>query len=305
VTTDREWDFVVAIDFGGTKVALATAGLDGAILEQRQLPTEAHRGAPQVVRRALAEAATLVERTVERCGGRCLGVGAVSPGIVREDRVDLVPTLPGWERLGIAGLLRDGLRLERVVVANDVKAAGEAEARWGSLSGADPALYVSLGTGVAAALIVGGRVVTGAHGAAGEVGYSLRGTGDEHGAADGRAPLEERVSGSAIGRRASHLLGGDVSAERLFELAATDVRARFLVDETLAELAVHVANWAVLLDPARIAVGGGLMRSGDVVLAALRHRVAFAVPYPPELVPARFVHDAALRGAIALVLDAP
>jgi glucokinase len=67
---------------------------------------------------------------------------------------------------------------------------------------------------------------------------------------------------------------------------------------------VHVANLAVALDPARIAVGGGLMYSGELVLAALRRRVRQAAPFPPEVVAARFVHDAALRGAIALAIDA-
>ena len=163
---------------------------------------------------------------------------------------------------------------------------------------------MSIGTGIAAALVVGGRVVAGAHGAAGEVAYCLRGVGDEMGAADGRAPLEEFVGGAGIGRRASRLLGGDLTAAEVFALAPTDLRARFLVDETLAELGVHVANWALLVDPARIAVGGGLMGSGELVLAALGHRLRYALPFPPELVPARFVLDAALHGAIALVLDA-
>lgn len=295
-----ERDFVLAIDFGGTKIALATADLDGRPLERSVLPTEAQRGAPVALRRALAEAASLVERR----GGRCLGAGVVSPGVIRPDRVDLVPTLPGWERLALHDVLREGLGLECVVVGNDVKAAAEAEARWGSLRGADPALFVSLGTGLAAALVVGGRVVTGAHGAAGEVGYSLRGVGDESGAADGRAPLEEFAGGAGIGRRGSQLLGEAVSAAEVFARAERDPRARALVEETLAELAVHVANWSVLADPARIAVGGGLMRSADVVLEALGRRLRFAVPFPPELVAARFVQDGALRGATALVLDA-
>jgi len=296
-------DFVLGLDFGGTKIALATADLDGGILEQARLQTEARQGAPQAVRRALAEARVLMARTSERAGGRCLGAGAACPGIVREDRIDLIPTMPGWERLAIRELLREGLALERVAVANDVKAAGEAEARWGSLRGADPALFIGIGTGIAAALIVGGRVVGGANGAAGEIGYSLRGPSDEAGAAHGRAPLEEFVGGAAIGRRASRLFGAELSAAEVFALAQTDLRARFLVDETLAELAVHVANWALLVDPARIAVGGGLMSSGDLILTAVAHRLSFAVPYPPEVVPARFVHDAALQGAIALVLD--
>jgi glucokinase len=86
--------------------------------------------------------------------------------------------------------------------------------------------------------------------------------------------------------------------------AGSDLEARMLVDETLAELAVHVANLAVLIDPARIAVGGGLMHSSELMLAALRRRVRQAVPFPPDVVAAQFVHDAALRGAVALAIDA-
>ena len=65
-----------------------------------------------------------------------------------------------------------------------------------------------------------------------------------------------------------------------------------------------MANWSVLVDPARVAVGGGLMRSAEVVLDALARRLRAAVPFAPELVAAHFVEDAALQGAIALVLDA-
>src|SRR5215467_3812007 len=246
-----ERDFVLAIDFGGTKIALATAVLDGRPLERSVLPTEAERGALFAVRRALDEAAALVGRRA----GRCLGAGVVSPGVIRPDRVDLVPTLPGWERLALQDVLREGLGLDCIAVGNDVKAAAEAETRWGSLRGADPALFVSLGTGLAAAVVVGGRVVAGAHGAAGEVGYSVRTVAGEAGAADGRAPLGEFAGGAGIGRRASELLGRSLSAAEAFALATTDARARTLVEETLAELAVHVANWSVLVDPARVAVG--------------------------------------------------
>jgi glucokinase len=86
--------------------------------------------------------------------------------------------------------------------------------------------------------------------------------------------------------------------------AHPDPRARDLIDGALAELSFHVANMAILLDPARIAVAGGLMAQGDVVLAALESRLRRAAPFPPELVPAQFVHDGPLRGALALALDA-
>jgi predicted NBD/HSP70 family sugar kinase len=116
-----------------------------------------------------------------------------------------------------------------------------------------------------------------------------------------RAPLEEFAGGRAIGERASELLGEPLTAADVFD--HPDPRARELLDAALDALAVQVANMAIALDPARIAVGGGLMSRADAVLAALERRLRAAAPFPPELVPAEFVHDGPLRGAIALALD--
>ena len=74
--------------------------------------------------------------------------------------------------------------------------------------------------------------------------------------------------------------------------------------QALDEFAVHVANLALAIDPARIAVGGGMMGSAEMILPALGRRLEQAVPFPPSLVPAHFVLDAPLRGAIALAADA-
>ncbi len=295
-------DFVLGVDFGGTKIAAASADLEGNLLEQSRIETEASRGAMQAIERALALARSLIASTAEKTGGRCKAAGVVSPGIVLPDRILLAPNVPGWEELALLDLVRDGLAMQRVAVGTDAKASAAAEFRWGSLQGADPAIFLSLGTGVSVALIAGGKVLTGAHGACGEIGYSLRGVTDEEGFAHGHAPLEEAVGGRAIGERGSKLLGSNLSAAEVFE--STDAHARSLVDQALDELALHVSNIAILIDPARIAIGGGMMGSGDRILAALSSRLRSAVPFPPELVTARFVHDSALRGAVSLALDA-
>ena len=85
-----------------------------------------------------------------------------------------------------------------VRVATDVKAAATAEARWGALAGSDPAIYLNLGTGLAAAIIVGGRVLDGAHGASGEIGYNL--VNASHVGLDigSRPMLEDTVSGMGL-----------------------------------------------------------------------------------------------------------
>ena len=277
---------VLAIDFGGTKVDVAVAGPDGRVLATERLATDAARGAGQVVDRALDAAhALLADRPL-------LAAAAASPGIVLDDRILLAPNVPGWTELALAERLRDGLGIQAVVTATDVKAATLAELRWGALQGADPGVFLNLGTGLAAGIAIGGQVLAGAHGAAGEIGYALRG-------AAGDGPLEEAVGGRALGER----LGAASAADAFARAESGDPGAIALVDAALDELAVHVANLAILVDPQRIAVGGGMMGAADRVLTALRARLA-AVPFPPEIVPAHFVHDAALHGAIALALAA-
>ena len=288
---------MLALDFGGTKIDVGSARLDGEIVLSERIETRAEDGAAQAVDRAIAAARRLAERTP----GDCLAVGAVSPGIVEDDRILLAPNVPDWERLQLPALLRDGLGVRSVAVGNDVNAAALAETRWGALADADVGVFLSLGTGVKAGLVIGGRVFEGAHGAAGEIGYSLRDPSDGSGFALGHAPLEEFVGGRALGERASALVGEELTAAGVFDHPG--LPAGFL-DEWLAELTTHVANLAIAVDPRRIAVGGGLMAHGDTILAALRRRVAEAVPFPPEVVAARFLRDGALRGAVALATDA-
>src|SRR5437763_15708407 len=162
-------------------------------------------------------------------GGQCVAVGVSTPGVVHDDGVLLSPNIPGWEQVPLRETMRARLHVPTVVAANDVKAAAMAEVLWGALKGADPAVFLSLGTGIAAASVMGGRIVTGAHGASGEIGYNLRSVLDTSGAAHGRAPLEEAIGGRFIGERARLLLGEPLSTAELF--AHPDMRARVIVAE--------------------------------------------------------------------------
>lgn len=282
---------VLGIDFGGTKIALATAAVSGERLDDVRIATRAADGAVEVVRRAVDAANSLV---ADATGG-LLAVGVSTFGVVRDERVRLAPNVPGWEGLPLSAMLRDGLGVRALRVDNDVNAAAAAELRWGRLRGTEVGLYVNLGTGTGAALIVGGRVISGAHGAAGEIGYLLRHAG-EPGYADGRAPLEEYVSGSGLAARGSALLGEPVVAADLFA-RRTEPAVAALLDDAAEALGAAVANLTTFLDPERVVVGGGM---ATAFLPALRDAVARTVPFPPRVEAARFVDDASLIGAIAL-----
>lgn len=295
-------ELILGIDFGGTKVAIGLADRAGSLLVTRRLDTDAQAGAEQVVSRALAAARKLLAD--EGAADRLVAIGVVSPGIVLEDRILLAPNVPGWEELRLRELVAAEFEGVPIEVGTDAKAAALAEWRWGALADTDPAVFLSLGTGIAAAVLVGGRLLAGANGAAGEIGYNLLSPQDTDGFASGAAPLEEAVGGRGLGGRASVLLGRPVTAGELFGLARENAQAKELVGAALDELSMHVANLAIALDPQRIAVGGGLVRSADILLPALRERLARAVPFPPELVSAKFDQDASLLGAIAIALDA-
>lgn len=300
-------DFVLAVDIGGTKIALATATGQGTRLIETELPTHAQQGAARVMSRMFDAAHALIAQTVARHGGTLRTVAFVTPGIVEADGIKLAPNNPGWDTLPLVRVLRDGfgdgVGNVDIAVETDVKAAALAEARCGALQDVECGLYLNLGTGLAAAAVIDGKVLRGAHGAAGEIGYQLRGVPDETPFAEGGSPLEEFVSGSALSARTSALLGRPVSAREAFAIADDDARVAALIDDALRVLAVQIANVALMFDPSRIAVGGGMARVPRI-LTGIEAMLARAVPYPPEVVPAAFEHGAALQGAVLCATDA-
>ncbi|WP_425837829.1 ROK family protein [Streptomyces fractus] len=295
---------VLAIDLGGTKIALATAAPDGTTLHRASLPTLAERGANDVMRRLADAGRELTARTTADGYGPLCAVGAASPGIVLDDRILLAPNNPGWDRLALAPTLRVAFGVDAVAVETDVKAAALAEARWGALAGSACGIFLNLGTGLSVATVVDGRVLRGAHGAAGEIGSGLLRAADLPLADAGRAPLEEYVSGRALADRGSALLGRAVTTAEVFELAGEDRELAGLVDDALDTLGVHLANLAIALDPDTIAAGGGMTRAADRVLPRLRRILDRVVPFPPSLVTARFTQTAPLTGAVIAALDA-
>ncbi|MFD8569541.1 ROK family protein [Streptomyces sp. NPDC059639] len=257
---------VLALDFGGTKTALTVADArSGTRIRDLTVDTDPD------LKRAVGAARTLL------AGREPLAVGVSTIGIPGPDGVALADNIPGWDRLPLARELGEEFPESAIRVANDVKAAAAHECASGALAGCDPGLYVNLGTGLAVALVVQGTVLTGRHGASGEIGYNLRDLADV-GRTD-RAPLEDAVSGRAL-------------------------QQGLVTSEFTRELAFHLVNLTIAVDPERIAVGGGMVRSWKALHDPLRAALDAAVPRPPQLVPAAHPYDAPLLGALALAVEA-
>lgn len=288
---------VLGLDFGGSKVAVAAAHPGAAPLASVTVPVRADESAQRTFDRGIEAARTLLAELVP--SHTLAAVGACTFGIPRADGIDLAPTIDGWERIAFGNRLRLAFPATEIRMATDVKAAARAEVTRGALAGHDPGLYLNLGTGLAAAVVVGGTVLNGRHGAAGEIGYNLRHPLD----ARETTRLEDVVSGKALAAAADDLFGGaDIAS--LFERAGSDARAARVCDQFLDELAYHVVNLTIAIDPARVVVGGGMARSWERLRPTLAAALEAAVPFPPDLVLAAFPFDAPLIGALALATDA-
>lgn len=286
---------VLGIDIGGTKIELALADRNGEIIARVRIATAADQGPDSAMERIGRAAASLL---ADHAQSAPCAVGVVAPGVIQPDRILLAPNLLGWQHIGLAARIGRLLGMDTVAVTNDVKAAALAEARHGALVGCDPGLYVNLGTGLGAAIVIGGQVINGKHHAAGEIAYIASGGS----ALTAGENLEDVIGGKSLIRRAAEHLGTPIQASTLF--TATDPRIREFVDHALDTLATAVANMAILLDPDRIVVGGGMMASAEVVLPVLQAKITGLVPFPPDLQTAHFVQNASLHGAIALAIDA-
>jgi glucokinase len=324
---------VLGLDFGGTKIAVAVCGLDGTQLGSATVGSGGELGAQASFDRGITTARDLLRSTAPEAPLAAVGVSTF--GIPFDDRVELAPAISGWGDLPFGQELRAAFPGTVVRMATDAKAAAHAEVRWGALADCDPAIYLNLGTGLSAALVIGGQVVVGANGAAGEIGYNLRALSDVGLALGDRVLLEDMISGQALARRAAALAPApdpaDPSADPADRstdpadpstptpatpaskpLAAVDVLTASpaepgldrLASEFVTELALHLVNLAIFVNPVRIAVGGGLVRSWDRLRPGLEQALHAGTPFPPELVTARFPADAPLIGAVALAADA-
>ena len=289
---------LLGLDFGGTKIAAAVCALAGDRLGSATIASGGEHGAQASFGAGIRAARELLKSAAP--GAPLAAVGVSTFGIPFEDRVELAPAIGGWGELAIGAELRAAFPEAAIAMATDAKAAALAEARWGALAGCDPALYLNLGTGLSAALVIGGQVVGGANGAAGEIGYNLRAVSDVALALPARVPLEEMVSGRAVGQRAAR----PMTAAEVFAASPGDPALDALVSEFVTELAFHLVNLAIFVNPVKIAVGGGLVGSWDRLAPGLARALQAGTPFPPELTIARFPDDAPLIGAVALAADA-
>jgi glucokinase len=308
---------VIAVDLGGTKLAVGLVARDGTVARHVVEPTD-----------LASEEALLAQ--LERVVGQVAGDGVAALGVGVPSTID--------QRLGravasvnipLAGVaLRD--LLERrfevpVLLENDANAAAVAEHRLGAARGARHAVMLTLGTGVGGGLILDDRLYRGSVGAAGELGHiTIDLDGPQcQGACPGRGHLEVMASGHAADRLADRAAserpdgdlgraaaaGREIDPRLLVELASAGPGdARDVLEHIGFHLGVGIADLVNVFNPEIVVVGGGFAEAGELLLGPARKVVAERSLVPSrdvvKIVPAELGPEAGLVGAALVALDA-
>ncbi len=306
---------VIGVDVGGTKIAAGIVTSEGEILGEARYPTP---HSPEKLVATIAGAVSEVGDGSE-VGGVCVAV----PGLVltQENKVVFSPNLRAIEGIPLKDELEPKIGLP-LTIENDGNAAAWGEFRFGVGSEADHLVFVTLGTGIGGGVITHGLLMRGAQGSGGELGHvTIHATGPRC-ACGNHGCLEALASGTATGRRAHEaaverpdsalgclaarrrILGEDVT-----ELAREgDEVALSVLNETGTWLGVGLAGFVNVFNPEIVAVGGGAMEAGELILEAARREVMLRARPPSrdlaEVKVATLGPKSGVLGAAALARDA-
>jgi predicted NBD/HSP70 family sugar kinase len=293
---------VLGLDLGARFLRGAICDLSGVVRARQDLEL---RSAD--VDEALTAAAGLRDSLVETSGldGELIDSAVVGvPGVVEAGtgKLSLAANVEGLEGRELAEDVRERLGLP-VALENDINLAALGEHWTGVARGVADFVFLSVGTGMGAGLVLEGELHRGYHGAAGEVDFALLGLGDD---VDPSAPAV-----SELAMRLASEVDGESGLAAPFDVRAVFAGARggdplglAVVEEEARRIALHIAPIAAVADVGLVVLGGGIGANGDLLLAPVRKHLGEWLPYPPRIETSSLGEAAVLMGALAVGLRA-
>ncbi len=306
------------IDIGGTTVKLAFFSEFGDMIDKWEIPTVTQNGGEGI----LPDIAASVEDYMARNGisrSEILGLGMGVPGPVDGKGVVNHCVNLGW---GVKDLVGEMQALTGLPVraGNDANVAALGECWKGGGEGCKNMVMATLGTGVGGGIVVDGKLISGAHGAGGEIGHltlnpdelrpcgcGKRGCAEQYCSATGivwvaKDYLATHVTGSVLRDREN------LTAKDIFDAgAAADAVALEILERVYEYLGRFLANVCCVVDPEVVVIGGGVSKAGPVLLEGIQkyyRRYIFHAISPVRFALAKLGNDAGAYGAFKLVLDA-
>lgn len=224
------------------------------------------------------------------------------PGVVDAEsgRIDLATSVPGLEGVTFRSALRDRLDLP-VTLENDVNLAALGEQWQGVARGVGDFVFLSVGTGMGAGLVLRGELHRGHNGGAGEVDFALVGLAQDVDPCAGA--ISAYATRLVAERVAETALRPPFDARAIFAAArAGDALANDIVEEVARRIALHVVPIAAVTDVSLAVLGGGIGANGDLLLRPVRELLRGWIPYPPQVDVSSLGEAAVLTGALAIGL---
>lgn len=309
-------NYVIGIDLGGTKISAAIADLNGNVIFQTTLPTNAQEGEEAVLGRMISVIETLLEKsnkTIEEVVS--IGIGSPGPLDAKKGIIITTPNLP-FRNCDIVSPIKNKFNVP-VHLDNDANVAAIGEFMLGAAKGTENMVYITVSTGVGGGAVINGKIYRGNTSNALEIGHTTilpdgpRCNCGNHGC------VEALASGTAIAKRAKEAIerGLDTtlanyenvtSYEVFREAEKGDIVATDILDRSLNYLGICVANTITSFDPEMVVIGGGVSKGGDIVFERVQQvvneRCFKAMAEACKIVPAGLGTDAGVIGAVALAI---
>lgn len=312
----REYGY--GVDIGGTFTKFGRMDRQGNLLEKWSLPTDTSDGG----RHLIASVGGSLRENLRKNGlssEDLFGVGLGVPAPVDRDGWVVGGENTGWghRRVDAAGELSDLLGVP-VRAVNDGNAAALGEMWRGAGRGCPNLVMLTVGTALGGGVIVNGTIVTGCHGAGGEIGSMMMRPYEPEIAVDGKGGcLEQYVSATGLVRSAGKCLAADGRPSVLRAAAQLDAKAILdaaaggdaIASEVLTDFADLLGQACAcvssVIDPELYLIGGGVSSAGELLLEPVRrafHRYAYFVFGDTRFAIAALGNDAGIYGSCRLVL---
>ena len=308
---------VIAIDLGGSKIAVGIVSPKYQILARAHHPTLANEGVDSVINRIVL-AVKQISSSNSLALSQLDGIGIAAAGAIdlHKGIVTLSPNLPGWHDVPLGDIISEELNV-RTWLINDADAEALGEHRFGIGKGINNLIYLGVGTGIGGAVIIDGKLYIGVCGSAGEIGHMTIDSSGPKCECGNIGCFEMLASGKAMAREATERIGhgersslSEIVSDRLANITAKEVALAAQKGDSLATevisnaatyLGIGLVNLVNIFNPAMIIVGGGVANMGDRLLEPARQMVrekAFPVSAAAvRIVATELGDDAGLLGA--------
>ena len=269
--------YYIGIDFGGTFIKGGLVNESGEILVLDSIPTEAEKGAEDILGRIAKFIRVLAgEKGIS-------GIGLGIPGLIDEDAGEVVMSGNlNWTHVKVVNYLRREFVCP-VRITNDANAAALGESKFGSGRAFNSSVFITIGTGIGSGIVIDGKLFTGNRGAGAELGHMIIHPNGEPCTCGSFGCYETYASATALKREtqkaakanpkclmAKEVPYDELSAKTVFIYADRDPVAKKVLDEFLENMAIGVVNVANIFRPEAIIFGGGMAKEGDGLLIPLR-----------------------------------